>query len=90
MATEERQSVPRRYRATGADETRQLIARIRAAFPDATFTLQQRVVDDKGAVAFVWSVRGTQSGEVDGYPATDAPATLTIVTSALIESAGSR
>ncbi|MFE9883268.1 ester cyclase [Streptomyces sp. NPDC005784] len=90
MATEGKKSVPRRYRTTGPGETRQLIAKIRAAFPDATFTLQQRVEDEKGDVAFVWSVRGTHSGEVDAYPPTGASATMTIVTSAVITPAGPR
>lgn len=85
MATEGQKNLPRRYRATGPEETRQLIARIRTAFPDATFTLQQRVEDDKGDVAFVWSVRGTHTGQVDGYPPTGALTTMTIVTSAITE-----
>ncbi|MFB7453314.1 ester cyclase [Streptomyces sp. NPDC056194] len=90
MTTEGQQRIPRRYRAVGPEDTRRLIAKIRAAFPDATFTLQQRVEDGKGDVAFVWSVRGTHSGEVDGYAPTGAPATLTIVTSMAIGSAGQR
>ncbi|MCH0541588.1 ester cyclase [Streptomyces sp. MUM 203J] len=90
MTTEGQQSIPRRYRAVGPENTRRLIAKIRTAFPDATFTLQQRVEDGKGDVAFVWSVRGTHSGEVDGYAPTGAPATLTIVTSMAIGGAGRR
>ncbi|RKT09846.1 SnoaL-like polyketide cyclase [Streptomyces sp. 1114.5] len=90
MATEGQMNVPRRYRATGPHETRQLIAKIRTAFPDAKFALQQRIEDDKGGVAFVWSVRGTHSGEVDGYSPTGAPATMTIVTSAITAPSGAR
>lgn len=81
MAPEEQVSVNRRFRATGPDEVRRLMATLRAAFPDATFTLEQRVRDDKGAIAYVWSARGTRSGEVEGYPPTGAPARIVAVTS---------
>lgn len=81
MPSEEHTNVGRRFRATGPEQVRQLLAMLRAAFPDATFTLDQRVQDDKGAVAYVWSARGTHSGEVTNYPATGASARIVAVAS---------
>jgi predicted ester cyclase len=81
MPAEEHTNVSRRFRATGPEQVRQLMAMLRAAFPDAMFTLDQRVQDDKGTIAYVWSARGTRSGEVAGYPPTGAPARIVAVAS---------
>jgi predicted ester cyclase len=85
MQSEEHTNVGRRYRATGPEQVRQLLTMLRAAFPDATFTLDQQVLDDKGTVAYVWSARGTRSGEVAGYPATGAPARIVAVASVVTQ-----
>ncbi|MGH8932964.1 MAG: hypothetical protein ACRDZO_20655 [Egibacteraceae bacterium] len=81
MADENRINVNRRVRATGEDAHR-LIAMMRAAFPDAKFSFVKRVQDDAGDLAFVWSARGEHSGEVEGFPATWATATIVAVASA--------
>lgn len=81
MANEERVNVNRLVRATGKEEVRKLIAMMHAAFPDATFSLVQRVEDDAGALAYVWSARGTNSGEVGGFAPTGATAHIVSVAS---------
>ena len=79
MAHDEPTNVNRQVRATGKDEARQLIAMINAAFPDARFSLVQRVRDEGGDRAFVWSVEGTHTGEVGGFAPTGAPAKIVAV-----------
>ncbi|MFC4531990.1 ester cyclase [Sphaerisporangium dianthi] len=75
------QNLPVRIRATGPEEVRRLTAMIRAALPDATFSVQERVEDDKGAVAVVVTARGTHTGQVGGYAPTGRQATVVIVSS---------
>lgn len=72
---------PVHVRATGPEQVRELLESLRAAFPDARFSLANRVRDGKGDLAFVWSGRGTHSGEVGDVPPTDAPATVVVVSS---------
>lgn len=81
MATDYSKNVNRRVRATGAKDSRKLIAQVRAAFPDAKFSLAERVRDDTGDIAYVWSVTGTNTGEVEGLRATGARANIVVVTS---------
>jgi steroid delta-isomerase-like uncharacterized protein len=53
----------------GLDGFRKLIASLRATFPDLHFTIEDELAEaDK--VATRWVMRGTQSGPVEGQPAT--------------------
>ncbi|MFC7385792.1 ester cyclase [Sphaerisporangium rhizosphaerae] len=74
-------NLPVRIRATGPEEVRRLTAMIRQALPDATFSVQERVEDDKGSVAVVVTARGTHTGQVGNYAPTGEPATVVIVSS---------
>jgi steroid delta-isomerase-like uncharacterized protein len=51
---------------------KQVILTIRAAFPDAVFTIEDLVADDD-RVAARWTMRGTHNGEFNGMPATGRP-----------------
>ncbi len=72
-------NVTRHVRATGKDDARRLIAMMRAAFPDAKFSLVERVRDGKGDRAFVWKATGTHTGEVEGFAPTDSTANIVAV-----------
>ena len=79
MTAEGSRNVNRRIRATGPEQARQLLAMLRSAFPDAKFSIEKRVEDERGDVAFVVSARGTHSGEVEGYAPTGAPANIVVI-----------
>jgi steroid delta-isomerase-like uncharacterized protein len=55
---------------------KQFLAMLRTAFPDAHFTVEDRIVDgDK--IAVCWTMRGTQQGDFQGIPPTGRSVTLT-------------
>jgi len=79
MTDEYPANVDRRVRATGKEDAQRLFAMLVQAFPDARFSLVRRVQDNVGDLAFVWSGRGTHTGEVEGFAPTQAPATIVAV-----------
>ena len=54
---------------------KQVILRLRAAFPDAVVTIEDMVAEDD-RVAARWTMRGTHTGEFNGIPATGRPVTM--------------
>ncbi len=54
---------------------KQFILKFRAAFPDAGFTIEDMVAEDD-RIAVRWTIRGTQTGEFNGIPATGRPVVL--------------
>jgi steroid delta-isomerase-like uncharacterized protein len=54
---------------------KQVIRSVRAAFPDAVFTIDDLVAEDN-RVAARWTMRGTHMGEFNGIAATGRPLTL--------------
>ena len=55
--------------------TTQVILRVRAAFPDAVFTIEDMIAEGD-RVAARWTMRGTHTGEFNGMPATGRPVTM--------------
>ncbi len=60
----------------GRDGIRQFVMMVRSAFPDAHFTVEDRIVEGNTLVAR-WTMRGTHQGEFAGVPATGKPVVLT-------------
>ena len=60
----------------GRDGIRQFVTMLRSAFPDAHFTVEDRIVEGNTLVAR-WTMRGTHQGEFAGVPATGKPVVLT-------------
>lgn len=71
----------------GRDALRQAIPRFKAAFPDATATIQQVFAEGDKVVAHV-QVNGTQEGEWMGVPATHRPMRWTASSIIRFNSAG--
>ncbi|MBS1912433.1 MAG: ester cyclase [Bacteroidetes bacterium] len=59
----------------GRDGHNAMLAIVRAAFPDATFTLDQVVAEDDMVVDH-WTMRATHTGPFMGIPATGRPVVL--------------
>ena len=55
---------------------KQFLGMFRQAFPDAQFTLDDRIVGDD-RIAVRWTMHGTQQGEFQGIPATGNLVTVT-------------
>jgi len=53
----------------GLEGFRKLISSLRATFPDLHFTIEDEIAEGD-RVATRWVMRGTQSGPVEGHPAT--------------------
>ncbi len=62
--------------APGPAGVKREVAAFRAAFPDATVTVEQ-VVSEGDIVAFRFTMRGTQRGPFGAIPPTGKPVTLT-------------
>ena len=60
----------------GPEGLRRFIAAFRTAFPDAQFTVHDRVVQGD-TVAVRWSMRGTHRGDFNGLPPTGRSVTTT-------------
>ncbi|MFO1371491.1 MAG: ester cyclase [Candidatus Competibacteraceae bacterium] len=73
--------------AYGRDALRQAIPRFKAAFPDATATIQQVFAEGSKVMVHVL-VNGTQEGEWMGVPATHKPMTWTASSIIRFNSAG--
>ncbi|HVZ38314.1 MAG TPA: ester cyclase [Candidatus Kapabacteria bacterium] len=59
----------------GRDGHNAMLTIVRAAFPDATFTLDQVVAEDDKVVDH-WTMRATHAGPFMGIPATGRPVVL--------------
>ena len=56
----------------GLDGLKDTLSRIRSAFPDSTWTVEEQIAEgDKVLTRFVWS--GTHEGDFLGIPATHRP-----------------
>jgi steroid delta-isomerase-like uncharacterized protein len=55
---------------------KQFLGMFRQAFPDAQFTLEDRIVGDD-RIAVRWTMHGTQQGEFQGIPPTGKVVTVT-------------
>jgi steroid delta-isomerase-like uncharacterized protein len=60
----------------GLDDVRRHITTLRSAFPDLEFIIHDEVADDDNIVVR-WTVRGTNTGDYFGIPATGRPFAIT-------------
>lgn len=60
----------------GPDGLRTFLGEIHGGFPDARFTLERLVAQDRTAV-LQWKLRATNGGPLFGFPPTNRPVTLT-------------
>ena len=60
----------------GPDAVREIIETYRGAFPDLEFTIEE-MVSDGDLVVTRWSSKGTNSGELQGAPATGQTVSVT-------------
>jgi steroid delta-isomerase-like uncharacterized protein len=60
----------------GPDGLRSFLGEIHGGFPDARFTLEELVAEDRTAV-LRWTLRATNLGRLFGFPPTNRPVTLT-------------
>ena len=63
----------------GPEGIKEFIKMYRAAYPDATLTVE-RQIGEGDYVASYWTARGTQQGELMGIPATGKQVTVTGIT----------
>jgi steroid delta-isomerase-like uncharacterized protein len=62
--------------AGGREQTKRTVAAYRAAFPDLQFTVESMLADGDTVVTR-WTIRGTQSGLLEGIPPTGNRAAVT-------------
>ncbi|MGE0594095.1 MAG: ester cyclase [Vicinamibacterales bacterium] len=66
------EEVPLPGQGPGLSGLKETLARIRSAFPDSTWTVEEQIAEgDKVLTRFVWT--GTHQGEFLGIPATHRP-----------------
>lgn len=63
----------------GREAAKEYVARMRAAFPDITFTIEDQIAEGD-MVATRWTATGTHEGDLMGVPPTGKQVTVTGIT----------